>query len=206
MKLNYSGVGFSEPFPHLILDNLIDHDTVEAINAEWPSDWEKEDGRFTKKWSSAKLPPTARKLADAVDINEVERLTGVYGLIDDPGLYGGGLHCIPEGGFLKMHCDFNAHPNGWHRRINMLIYFNFAWQSAWGGQLILSKDGTTDPGKTVSIEPVSGRCVLFETNNRSWHGHPTPVVGDRQRRSMALYFYTEQPPEEPPHSTIYRKK
>ena len=42
------------------------------------------------------------------------------------------------------------------------------------------------------IVPVFGRSILFAHSRRSLHGHPQPVAapGDRPRRSLAAYFYT----------------
>jgi hypothetical protein len=34
--------------------------------------------------------------------------------------------------------------------------------------------------------------VIFETSDHSWHGHP--VAAGRWRRSIAAYFFTEEPP------------
>jgi hypothetical protein len=42
---------FTDPFPHVVIDDFIDRDTVRAINAEWPDGWRKEDGKFNRKWS-----------------------------------------------------------------------------------------------------------------------------------------------------------
>ena len=42
---------FTDPFPHVVIDNFISPETVAAINAEWPDDWRVEDGKFNKKWS-----------------------------------------------------------------------------------------------------------------------------------------------------------
>lgn len=204
MKLNYFGYGFSEPFPHTIIDKFLDTETIAKINREWPTRWDVENGSFTRKWNTPDLTETAKAVVDAVDINEVEKATGITGLIADPDLYGAGLHCIPPDGFLKMHCDFNRHPNGWHRRVNMLIYLNAYWDSTWNGHLILSKDGKP---KGKFIAPTAGTCVIFETNEQSWHGHPYPLAcpDHIQRRSLALYFYTPEPPKEKAHSTVYIK-
>lgn len=141
-------------------------------------------------------------MVDGVDCDWVGRLLGIDGLFKDPDLFGAGIHCIPRGGFLNMHVDFNQHPKGWHRRANLLIYLNQDWQDEWGGHLYLGED------KGVKISPIGGRAVVFETNETSWHGHPEPLncPADRQRRSLALYFYTEAPPEVEAHSTIYKKK
>ncbi len=207
MKLNFSGIGFLEPFPHTTIDNFIDRETIRAINEEWPDEgWDKEDGKFTRKWSSQQLPPTALKLVEAVNAHlpEIERLTGISGLIPDPDLIGAGLHSIPQGGFLKMHCDFNGHPKKpWTRRVNVLIYLN----EDWGGELVLAKN-PKDLGQTVKIlPPIAGRCVIFDTNDGSWHGHPFKLEcpKTRQRRSLAMYFYTEGKPNGPIKSTTYIK-
>ena len=64
---------------------------------------------------------------------DVEDAVGITGLFLDDERFGAGLHCIPRGGFLKMHVDFNKHPKGWHRRANVLIYLNENWQEDWGG-------------------------------------------------------------------------
>ena len=187
--------------PHTVIDNYLDQETVRKITEEWPEEWLKEDGAFNRKWSTNKLPPTAQEVVDSVDIRLVETLTGTQGLFPDPEMFGGGLHCIPRGGFLKMHVDFNRHPKGWHRRVNMLVYLNEQWSDEWKGHLQLGLDNPK------LIAPIGGRCVIFETNETSWHGHPEKLACPEsvQRRSLAMYFYTEESPDAPAHSTIYKK-
>lgn len=203
-----SGPGLSDsytvcldPFPHCVIDDFLDRETVRQINAEWPTKWDKEQGSYQRKWSNEELPPTARSVVDSISPALVERVTGLEGLFKDPGNFGAGLHCIPHGGFLKMHVDFNVHPEGWHRRANMLIYLNEDWNPKWGGALKLGKKGQR------SIDPLGGRCVIFETNEQSWHGHPEPLrcPTNRERRSLAIYFYSETEPDADPHSTVYIK-
>lgn len=208
MKLNYSGNGFSKPFRHTIIDDFIEPDIIKSINDEWPDPEQflRESGSFTKKWHSTKLPKNAQNLVDSIDIKKIEKITGINGLIADPDLSGGGLHCIPKNGFLKMHCDFNVHPlTGWARRVNLLIYVNEVWRDEWNGHLILSD--TPDPLTGVNVSPVGGRAVIFETNEATWHGHPEKLATPDgiQRRSIALYFYTKETPKYQPHSTIYHK-
>lgn len=191
---------FTDPFPHTVIDGFLSPEEVAQINAEWPEDWHKEAGKGQQKWSREGLPPAALAVAQSIDVRLVEMLTGITGLFADPDLHGAGLHCIPRNGFLKMHVDFNTHPKGWHRRVNVLIYLNEMWQDKWGGHLQLG----LKPAKKIA--PIGGRCVIFETNDQSWHGHPKPLAcpPDIQRRSLALYYYTADPVAEP-HTTIYRK-
>jgi hypothetical protein len=44
--------------------------------------------------------------------------------------------------------------------------------------------------KTVS--PILNRCVIFNTTDTSFHGHPEPLScpPDRTRNSLAFYYYT----------------
>lgn len=192
-----------KPFPHWVGDGFLAAETVRSINAEWPQEaWHKEDGKGQRKWSTQALPPTARAVVDAIDPAVVSQLVGIPGLVADPELGGGGLHCIPRGGFLLMHRDYNAHPSRrWHRRVNLLVYLNEVWQDDWRGHLQLGVD------KPRRIAPLGGRCVVFTMREDSWHGHPEPLAcpEDVQRRSLALYFYTPGPPPEPVHTTIYRR-
>jgi Rps23 Pro-64 3,4-dihydroxylase Tpa1-like proline 4-hydroxylase len=195
---------YDKPFRHAVIDNFIDAATVRKINEEWPAEWTLvEDGSFNKKWSTPNLTPSAKEVADGIQLSLIETATGLSELFPDSELFGAGLHCIPQGGFLKMHVDFNVHPKGWHRRANVLIYLNEGWDESWGGKLQLGLGGNAK-----KIAPIAGRCVIFETNDTSWHGHPEKLAcpPDRQRRSMALYYYTEGAPDTEAHSTIYRKR
>lgn len=194
---------YEKPFRHAVIDGFLSPEKVEAINREWPKDWHKEDGKGARKWSSERLPPSALAVALSVTPEWVGEITGISGLFADPDLFGAGLHCIPKGGYLKMHVDFNVHPNGWHRRVNVLIYLNQRWKPQWGGALQL---GIGFEAK--AIDPIGGRCVIFDTNDQSWHGHPDPLRCPRtvQRRSLALYFYTKEPPQAEPHTTIYQRQ
>jgi len=192
---------FNKPFPHVVIDDFLSKETLKAINAEWPDRWVKEQGSFQRKWSSEELTPTSRKVVDSVTPEIAETATGLTGLFKDPDNFGSGLHCIPHGGFLKMHVDFNVHPKGWHRRVNMLIYLNEKWDNSWGGELCLGDK------MQKRISPLGGRCVIFETNEKSYHGHPKPLKcpTNKDRRSLAIYFYSDTQPEEEPHSTVYIK-
>lgn len=197
-------VNYERPFRHVVMDGFLSPETVLRINAEWPiENWLKEDGKANLKWSTNALPPSAQEVVKSIDVKMMEKATGIEGLFLDEELFGAGLHCIPRGGFLKMHVDFNRHPKGWHRRVNLLIYLNQEWRDEWGGHLQLGRGADAK-----LIAPLGGRCVIFETNDSSWHGHPVPLncPEDVQRRSLALYFYTKDEPPGQAHTTIYEPK
>ena len=83
-------------------------------------------------------------------------------LVHDPELNGGGLHEIKRGGVLKVHTDFNRHPNlNLDRRINVLIYLNKKWKEEYGGHLEL---WDKDMSKCVKkISPTFNTMVIFST-------------------------------------------
>ena len=86
----------------------------------------------------------------------LEALTGIEGLIPDPYFGGGGPHQIQPGGFLKIHADFNVHPQlKLDRRLNMLIYLNKDWREEYGGHLEL-----WDRDDDASAASASCRCSI----------------------------------------------
>lgn len=209
MRAPYPHEKFTKPIPHVVIDNFLDSDTVRAINAEWPTadedKWYKEEGRTTLKWSTNDLPHSARIVVAGFDTKIIEEAIGVPNILPDPD--GGALHSIPPDGFLNMHYDFNIHQRTrWRRRANALIYLNERWEDEWNGHLQLGLKEHTEP---KYIAPIGGRCVIFETNEASWHGHPKPLrcPPDVQRRSLAIYFYTDDAdPDTKRRTTVYFTK
>ena len=48
----------------------------------------------------------------------------------------------------------------------------------------------------AAIAPTFNRCVIFETNQVSFHGHPKPLATPAgiTRKSLAAYYYTATRP------------
>jgi len=68
----------------------------------------------------------------------------------------------------------------------------------------MSDDSNQMLGK---YSPSFNRCVIFETNEISYHGHPKPLrtPDDVNRKSIATYYYTKTRPQHEiaePHNTI----
>ncbi len=195
MRFPFESAGMvQEPFPHVIYDGLWDEKLLQRIYDEFPTEGGREfDNPREKKREYSTPGPHARKLFDALGASEtldsLSTLTGIPDLSME--LIGGGYHLIPVGGLLAMHTDFNRSPEtGLYRRLNCLIYLNKGWDDP-GGKLHL---WGTYP---LEIDPEWNRTVIFETSDRSYHGHPVPT--GRERRSIAAYFYS---PEQPPGYTV----
>lgn len=209
----------AEPFPHAVIDNFLPLDTANRIVDLFPKpgdiDWTRFADTTGHKLASSnvdQLPQELRNifsmLNSATMLSFLENLTGIEGLIPDPWYEGGGLHQITRGGFLKVHADFNYHNRlKLDRRINLLLYLNPSWQDSYGGCLELWNRDMT--GKVREVLPLHNRCVIFNTTDDAYHGHPHPLQCPEgmTRKSLALYYYTNGRPDSEKadaHTTIYR--
>ena len=210
------------PFRHAILDGFLDPAICQQLLQEFPGFENRfalnemgELGGKAVRSSVVELGPTYAALDRYIQGKEfldyVSRLTGIPDLLYDPDYEGGGTHENRNGQGLDVHIDFNYHPRtGWHRRLNLIIYLNPEWEESWGGALQLVEDPWSGQGKSVNVAPLLNRCVVFETNEVSWHGfHEIRLPEERlalSRKSFAIYLYTRSRPAEqtaPPHATVY---
>jgi hypothetical protein len=211
----------AEPFPHVVMDDFLPVETLEDVLIEFPAPGDQWF-RFQSKLQMKKLASTEEYLfgARTVDLLRslnssgflrfLETLTGIGGLIPDPHFLGGGLHQIEPGGFLKIHADFNRHPElHLDRRLNLLIYLNKNWSDDYGGHLELWSRKMK--GCAVKVLPVFNRAVLFSTTDFAFHGHPEPLTCPEgfTRKSLALYYYTNGRPlaeTSEPHTTLFQSR
>jgi hypothetical protein len=209
------------PYPHVVMDDFLPEDVLEAVLAEFPNpreiDWIAFDDATQRKLAtkddSAMGPATRRLLAElnsSAFIDFLEGLTGIEGLVGDPHLEGGGLHQIERGGLLKVHADFNRHPRlQLERRLNVLIYLNRGWKDEYGGAFELWNADMTACEKKVM--PYFNRCVVFGTTSTSYHGHPEPLAcpEGETRKSLALYYYSRDRPQSElsgTHNTLFKAR
>jgi len=211
----------AKPFPHVVIDNFLPEPILDDVLQEFPKvnsvDWQKFDSSAEKKLAferEQQIGDSTRLLLYLLNsstfMDFLENLTGISGIIPDPHLVGGGLHQIERGGYLKIHADFNRHTRlKLDRRLNLLIYLNKNWQEEYGGHLELWDKGMTQCEKKVL--PIFNRCVIFNTDDYSYHGHPQPLtcpIG-QTRKSLALYYYTNGRPDgevSDNHSTLFRAR
>jgi len=221
LSFNYKN---SLPFPHIVIDNFLEKKIAEIAYNElskfdvWdhdPTDYSKlaqqnkffmpspnykEDLELMKK-DSVTAFQILQFLNSDITLRFLEKLTGIKNLIPDPTFTGGGYHKIKAGGKLAIHADYNIHPHTkLHRRINLLVYLNLNWVEEWGGNLELWNKTLTE--KTHAIAPMFNRAVIFNITDDAYHGHPEPLKcpDNEARYSMALYYFTEDRPEEEKNS------
>jgi hypothetical protein len=182
------------PFPHVVLDGWWHEDLLLRVKAEFPSPddlgWLRYSNGQERKlegpphlWGPSTLE--AFKVVEQA-ASSIGTMFGIDGLTMET--VGGGYHCIEPGGYLAVHTDFNRSPTtNRYRRLNFITYLNHDWDDE-GGHLELW--GATE--RVADISPEFNRTVIFETSDHSWHGHP--IAASRWRRSIAAYFFTEEPP------------
>ncbi len=141
-------------------------------------------------------------------VEQLSILTGIEGLKADPSLEGGGLHQSQRGGYLNIHADFTVHPHkrNWQRRVNLLLYLNEGWQPEYKGDLELWTRDMKECAQKIS--PVFNRVVIFNTDHDSYHGLPEPIQcpENMTRKSIALYYFTEEKKRPKKRATNYRAR
>ena len=210
------------PFPHVVIDDFIDAETCRAVAAAYPTfDSARALGfsfnavnerKKVQITDQTKFPPAVKALSDVLAspafLQDLSALTGIRNLLADAALFGGGMHITGPHGRLDVHVDFNRGEHDLYRRLNLLLYLNPEWDETWGGQIEL-----WDPAvkhRAVSLAPILGRCLIFETSQISFHGvAPLGCPSDQVRRSFAAYYYTTEAPahgDTAMHGTLFRAR
>ena len=214
----------AQPFRHIVIDDFLRDefcaDLLDAFPAFDRQGALAEHGAVGLKSVREHLPelgPPYAALDQLVSSDPFLRLighiTGIDDLRYDPCYFGGGTHENLHGQDLSPHIDFNYHPKTrQHRRLNLLLYLNREWHSEWGGCIDFHADPHLPPeqDQVTSILPLFNRCVIFETNEYSWHGFTEIQLPENRReesrKSVALYYYTDERPARETagrHSTVY---
>src|SRR5882757_342271 len=173
-----------KPFRYVMFENFFLPEKVELIYRNYPSitdgKWDgttyvdqKNKFQKTQFENDSVIDKTFKELNSEEFLNWLQEITEVEDkLVGDEELFGGGLHQSINGAFLNVHVDYNIHPKTkFHRRLNVLVFMNKDWNDEYEGAVEfwdLTKDNHIQLGKYA---PTFNRCVIFETNEISFHGH-----------------------------------
>jgi len=202
----------AKPFPHVVIDNFVSDEILNIVGDEFASitqmDWVFSGPGKTKNThdkniekvgmsNESNFGPFTRHFMGQFNSNTfiqfLESLTQSPPIIVDPSYHDCGLHSTGRGGKLMVHTDTNRHPikKGYliHQRFNLILFINKDWPEEYGGHLELWNRDASRCEKRIL--PIFNRCVIFDTGQYSYHGHPWPLTcpQDRRRNSLAIYYY-----------------
>jgi len=215
----------ADPVPNITFNDFFDPDLLGKVVAEFP-DMSKEDSKSYDNPKEKKIESKGdqsfggetKRFMDYLNsepfLNFLQTLTEIKEiLLGDPIYFGGGLHEVKNGGYLKIHADFNKHfKTNLDRRLNLLIYLNKDWKDSYGGHFELWDKEMKNCKKRVL--PSFNTMTIFSTTDYSYHGHPDPLncPKDMSRKSLALYYYSkgrpanEINPDQKEHDTLFKKR
>ena len=211
------------PVPNFCIDNFLEESFADTVLAAYPTYAEatkvgksvaavNEKGKVQVTDSSTFAEPIAelnRTLTSPEFLDVLSYVFDMPNLLADEALVGGGIHETGPRGHLDVHVDFNyIAERELHRRLNILIYFNKGWKPEYGGNIELWDEDVKVCHHAFS--PIFNRCVVFETNEISFHGVTAVKCPEGQaRKSFAAYYYTKEAPAHwngVAHSTIFKAR
>ena len=204
------------PWGHGYSESFVDDEFAKKMNKEFPKwdspIWDNYGKVFDTEYGYKKMladksvmPPSIFSFIEQLEsqefISKVSEATGIDDLLIDDELYGGGLFLHPTGSHLTTHVDFNFNNDiKLYRAVNLLYYMS---DDCEGGDFELYD---TDLQKQKSIPPKLNTCILFATNNKTYHGVNKVISG--YRKLLSLWYYTKEPTKdlsEQPHRTLWVK-
>ena len=204
------------PWSHGYSESFVDDEFAKKMNKEFPKwdspIWDKWGKVFDTEYGYKKMladksamPPSIFSFIEQLEsqefISKVSEATGIDDLLIDDELYGGGLFLHPTGSHLTTHVDFNFNNDiKLYRAVNLLYYMS---DDCEGGDFELYD---TDLQKQKSVPPKLNTCILFATNNKTYHGVNKVISG--YRKLLSLWYYTKEPTKdlsEQPHRTLWVK-
>lgn len=216
----------AHPYPHIELDGLFDEQVLDQAVSEFPpvTDpiWDIRNDpevqvKYRTNWQTEmdmgdNILSLVQILNSGRFLRMLSQMTGISGLIPDNYYTGGGLNQIFRNGELAIHVDGTVSDMmNLYRRVNVILFLNRGWQDEWGGHLEL-----WDENQTVcqaKIKPAFNKLAIFNTSDKTYHGHPFPLTcpDSQSRKSLILYFYTADRPKEEQvfnkaHRAIFTKR
>lgn len=189
------------PYKHIVIDNFLTQEAAEQLHDHFPGlekmsrsyaglNEKKSEGSFFEQYDESFQ--ALRKTINTTEFNAwLSKVTGIENLYSVEDGLGCGVHQGSNGSYLDIHIDFNIHyDRNIHRRINLLIFLNKDWKEQYGGMIEMWNANVSKLEQAYL--PGYNRCVIFETNEISYHGYGKITVPEGiTRKSFYGYFYTD---------------
>ena len=167
----------AEPFPYLIIDNLIRPEALAGVVKSFPGIPKR--GSFPLDAVSCSGPfATLMEEMHSAELRDLigERLG--MDLSDNPPM-------VTLRGRTDTR-DGEIHTDSKSKLVTLLLYLNPGWQAP-GGRLRLLYNNRDLSPYAAEISAEAGRCLIFKVTPNCWHGHE-PFIGER--RSVQLNYVT----------------
>jgi len=203
---NISISSYNFPWPHTIIDNMFrndiiinaansicDYDDIDIENyKEYKNEYANKKEISNISFFPEQVKNIIRYLRTPEFIHKLENITGIYNLIIDEQIYGGGISISPNGAKLEKHIDFNINSDiNMYRAVNLILYFNDNWTEENGGCFQLFDEKSNEIKK---ICPSINKAIIFSSNNKTMHGF-NEIKHAKSRKSLNLLYYTERKPD-----------
>jgi len=195
---------------YIIIDNFLQYNDAVKIQQEIIesniNNFDRYENPFEKKYTwrdKFNIPLKTNELFESLNssffLQELNELTG-YNLIEDKSRNWWGIHTFKSGDKLDIHVDAGRHPrNNLKKIITLGLYLSYNWSKEnkgdlefWSGDNSVNNDAKVYE-KKISIEPKFNRLIIFENNDYSWHGSPSPCIcnNDETRIFMTCSYLTD---------------
>jgi hypothetical protein len=219
MNINKKNIKYVDPINHWDFPNFLENETSTNLKKELNSLFvdRKDEFKFFDRNGSAmyewckynqKDTPVAYDLISYLHSTEfvryLEEVTEIKGLIPDIHLHGAGYMRCGVSDSLKIHTDFNWNDEiKLNRVLTLVIYFNKDWKEEYNGEIQFWDKENKECVK--SYFPNWGNCIMWEYDERGFHGHPNPLKcpNGQYRDGFRLFYYTSNSTNENPHRSLY---
>ena len=210
-KINKTEYNKAEPYPHCVLDNILDTEFAEKCQQEIlsipPEMWDRYNNLFEQKYTlrdKNNMSPYCDALFKLLTSNDVvNKLSDIVGeqLYNDPTKNWWGIHTYKNGDYLDIHSDAGNHPlTKQKKHITLGIYLSHNWSQEnggylefWDGDSVLKDDAKLYDCK-ARVLPIFNRMIMFTNTVNAWHGNPDPVhiKRDEKRIFLTLSYVSEK--------------
>ena len=169
----------AEPFPYMIIDNLIRPEVLADVVASFPhvpkrGSFPPEAVSYSGRFATLIDEMHSVELRDLVGERLGMDLKGRPPMLTVRGRTG------PKDG--QIHTDSKS------KLVTVLLYLNRGWSAPQGRLRLLYNDHDL-ARYAAEISPDAGRCLIFKVTPNCWHGHE-PFDGER--RTIQLNYVTSE--------------
>ena len=190
----------AEPFPHLVLDDFLDHSFFQNLFIEDIKPDKKIGSSFntdieTNKWTSKNvelnggISKIVKELYDSRFVYQLSKLSGISDLfstnVGNTAL--ANYHEMYESGFLGTHVDHSSEPDtGLPHVLNIILYLTKDWDLSWGGSTVFANKNGRKIEKKIDFVP--NRAVIFLHSPFTFHG-VSKIQNNKTKRSTIYVDY-----------------